>query len=172
MRSALILTIAFLAPACSRLRPEPPPPAPPPPPPRVDTVTVIREVPPPLPHGAPIEICLSTGYPLHAVLSAAGDTLVGETRIPIAGLRPGIDFAGTYAAGRAWLTADRPIVFERRNFSRSGEPIVLRCEDLKAIGNHDGVTVFAMIDAQSPVEFVYVPIRPGLFQVFRAPRRR
>jgi hypothetical protein len=38
-----------------------PPPAAPPPPPRVDTVTVTREVPAPLPDGTPAQICLSTG---------------------------------------------------------------------------------------------------------------
>jgi len=166
VRIATLITVVLAATACSRFRPRQPPP-PPPPPPRVDTVTIVREVPPPLPQGTAVEICLSTGYPMRALLTATGDTLVGPTRISIDSLRPGLDFAGTYAHGRAWLTATRPIVFERRNYDRIGQPITLRCDDLKAIGQYDDVPVFAMLDAPSPVEFIYVPIRPGLFQVYR-----
>jgi len=167
VKAAPLLAMLVLAAACSRIRPQPRP-EPPPPAPRVDTVTIVREVPPPLPQGTPIEICLSTGFPLHAFLTPAGDTLVGPARIAIDSLRPGLDFAGTYALGRAWLTGSRPIVFDRRTYNRIGEPISLRCDDLKAIGQYDGVPVFAMIDAPAPVEFMYVPVRPGLFQVFRS----
>jgi len=170
VKRVLVATVAIAAGACARFRSEPPPP----PPPRVDTVTVVREVPPPLPAGTAIEICLSTGFPLQAILSPVGDTLVGPTRILIDSLRPGVDFAGVYAVGKPWLSSTRPIVFERRNYHRSGEPITLRCDDLKRIGDYDGVPIFAMLDAPSPVEFMYVPVRPGMFQVFRgaATRRR
>jgi hypothetical protein len=45
---------------------------------------------------------------------------------------------------------------------------------LKEVGEFEGVPLFAMLDAASPIETVYVPIRPGLFQSYRTtlPRRR
>src|SRR5688500_13040018 len=79
---ALSVALALGAGSVFRPKPAPAPEPPPPPPPRVDTVIVTREVPPPLPEGAPVELCLSSGYPLKIHLAANGDTLMGERRVP------------------------------------------------------------------------------------------
>ena len=148
---------------CTRVsKPE----VPAPPPPRVDTVTVTKEVPPPLPEGTPAIVCLSTGFPMQVLVSAAGDTLVGEKRIALKDLRPGLVFEGTYAAGKDWLRKGE-FTFEKRVYKRAGEPAALKCDDLKDIGEFDGVHLFADLAAPSPVETIFVPVTPGLYQPFR-----
>lgn len=142
------------------------PAAPAPPPPRVDTVTITKEVAPPLPEGTPAVVCLSTGYPMPVLVTAAGDTLIGEKRIALRDVRPGLVFEGTYAAQAEWLR-NGEFTFEKRIYRRAGEPAALKCEDLKDIGEHDGVRLFAELAAPSPVETVFVPVRPGVFQAFR-----
>ena len=168
-----VAIVAMTVSGCQYFQRQAPPPVEPTPP-RVDTVTVVREVAPPLPNGEPVTICLSTGFPLQAILTA-GDTLVGDARVPIATLRPGVDFAGRYAGSASWLTGGRPFRFENREYRKgAGDPIKLSCDDIKQVGEHNGVPLFAMFDATSPVEVVYVPVRPGAFMPYRTtvPTRR
>lgn len=136
-------------------------PAPPP-----DTVTVEREVEPPLPTGTPSTICLATGEEAEVLVTAQGDTLVGPRRVSIRTLRPGVVFAGDYAEGRDWFENDEPITYEEREYQKSGNPVRLDCPDIVQIGEHMGVPLFAMRTAEEPYEEIYVPVRPGVFQAY------
>ncbi len=142
-------------------------PAPPP-----DTVYVTREVAPPLPEGTPASICLATGESVQVHISAQGDTLVGPTRVPIRSLRPGVDFAGQYAAGKAWFTGDEAITFENRRYDKSGEEVRLECGQIMRVGEHMGVPLYVMRNAERPFEMLYVPVRPGVWQGYQAGLRR
>ena len=144
-----------------------------PPPPRVDTVVVTQQVQAPLPDGTPAIICLSSGFPMPVLIAANGDTLIGERRVRLQDVRPGLVFEGTYAGERDWLRKGE-FQFERRTYRKQGDPGEMKCDELKDIGEYDGVHLFAMLAAPSPVELIYVPVRPGVFQAFRTqlPRRR
>jgi hypothetical protein len=167
----IVLGTTTLA-ACNPFARKPEPPAPPPPP-RVDTVTVTKEVPPPLPEGMAADICLSTGYSLQVHVGTSGDTLIGARRVPLSDLRPGIVFEGRYANGQTWFDKAEPIRFERRSYRKLELPLSLKCEDLKSIGEHNGIPLFADLMVLSPIETIYVPVAPGRFQPYRTtlPRR-
>jgi hypothetical protein len=169
---AIVLGMTILLAACSRFARKQAA-APPAPPPRVDTVTVTKEVPPPLPEGTAADICLSTGYSLQIHVGSAGDTLIGSRRVPLRELQPGIVFEGRYANGQSWFVKAEPIRFERRSYRKLELPLALKCEDLKQIGEHNNVPLFADLMVLSPVETIYVPIAPGRFQPYRTalPRR-
>jgi hypothetical protein len=137
--------------------------------PRPDTVIVTRdrEVAAPLPQGQASTICLATGENVTVLVTAQGDTLVGPTRTSIRVLRTaGVVFAGEYAQGRPWYEQNQPITFERRSYQRSGGEIRLNCPDLKRIGEYMGVPLFAMANATSPYAQIYVPVRPGVWQMY------
>jgi len=136
-------------------------PAPPP-----DTVIVTREVAPPLPTGTPANICLATGENVQVLVTAQNDTLVGPTRVSIRTLRPGVVFAGTYAEGRDWFTADQPVTFEQRQYLKSGGEVRLDCPDIMRVGEFMGVPLFALRTAQRPFQTLYVPVRPGVWQAY------
>lgn len=142
-------------------------PAPPP-----DTVRVTREVERPLPSGTPSSVCLATGEAVRVYVSAQGDTLVGPSRQNIDDLRPGVVFAGTYAAGRAWFQNDDAITFEERDYDKSGNEVRLDCGQIMRVGEHMGVPLFAMRNADRPFETVYVPVRPGVWQAYQTGLRR
>jgi hypothetical protein len=137
-------------------------PAPPP-----DTVEVVREVEPELPSGNPAQVCLATGQNVDVLLTAQGDTLVGPARTSISELRPGVVFAGTYADGREWFTNDESIRFEDRSYDKSGDEVSMTCADIMRVGEHMGVPLFAMRNAERPYETLYVPVRPGVWQAYQ-----
>lgn len=137
-------------------------PAPPP-----DTVTVEREVAPPLPTGTPSQICLATGQNAEVLVTSQGDTLVGPDRISIGTLRPGVVFAGTYAEGRDWFENDEAITYEEAEYQKSGGELRLDCADIMQVGTHMGVPLFADRDAERPFESLYVPVRPGVWQMYQ-----
>lgn len=146
----------------------------PPPPPepetivRVDTVVVTREVEPPLPDGRPATVCLASGQTAEIRISPAGDTLVGPRRVRFAELGPGIGFVGNYAADESWFVDDEPITFERRRFSKFGQPSSRDCGAMKIVGDYRGVNLFTEMTASSPFAAVLVPVSPGVFQAYRA----
>ncbi len=142
-------------------------PAPPP-----DTVRVTREVAPPLPQGSPATMCLATGESIQVRVSAQGDTLVGPTRVPIESLRPGVVFAGTYAGSAGWFRNDEPITFEQRRYDKSGNEVRLDCGQIMRVGEHMGVGLFAMRNADRPFEMIYVAVRPGVWQGYQSGLRR
>lgn len=142
-------------------------PAPPP-----DTVVVTREVAPELPSGNPAQICLATGQNVDVMVTAQGDTLVGPNRTSIRTLRPGVVFAGTYAAGRPWFTNDESISFEERSYDKSGGEVGMACADIMRVGEHMGVPLFAMRNAERPYETLYVPVRPGVWQAYQTGLQR
>jgi hypothetical protein len=142
-------------------------PAPPP-----DTVMIDREVAPPLPTGTPTEICLATGQNAQVMVTAQGDTLVGPNRVSVRTLRPGVVFAGVYADGMDWFENDEDIGFEQANYSKSGGEVRLDCADIVRIGEHMGVSLYAMRNADRPYEMIYVPVRPGVWQGYQSGLRR
>jgi hypothetical protein len=137
-------------------------PAPPP-----DTVRITREVERPLPDGTPAMVCLSTGENVQVRVTAQGDTLVGPSRASIRTLRPGVVFAGTYAAGRDWYTSDQDVTFERVSYSKSGGEVRLDCAQIMRVGEHMGVPLFAMRNQDRPFATLYVPVRPGVWQGYQ-----
>ncbi len=142
-------------------------PAPPP-----DTVRVTREVERPLPDGTPATVCLATGENVQVRVTAQGDTLVGPSRASIRTLRPGVVFAGTYAQNAGWFTGDEDVTFENRAYSKSGNEVRLDCAQTMRVGEHMGVPLFAMRNADRPFETVFVPVRPGVWQAYQAGLRR
>lgn len=142
-------------------------PAPPP-----DTVVVTREVGRPLPEGNPASICLATGQDVNILLTAQGDTLVGPDRTSIRTLRPGVVFAGTYADGRSWYTNDESITFEEASYDKSGGEVSLQCPNIMRVGEHMGVPLFVMRNAERPFETIYVPVRPGVWQAYQTGLQR
>jgi hypothetical protein len=88
--------------------------------------------------------------------------------------RPGFVFEGGYAEAKPWFVSGQPITFEKRSYRKDGEPKNLKCEDLKQVGDNSGVPLFADQAAPPPLELIFVPIQPGLYQGYRTtiPRRR
>ena len=137
-------------------------PAPPP-----DTVVVTEEVERPLPEGTPTQLCLATGETVTVYITAQGDTLVGERRVDVRDLGPGVAFAGEYAEGRSWFVNDEPVMFEDLEYVRSGGEISLDCPSIRQVGEFMGVPLFADATAESPYETLYVPVRPGVWQAYQ-----
>ena len=156
---ALIAALGF--PGCA-LRPEPEIVT------RTDTVTVTDTVRVPaaavLPTGDSATICLSTGMPVPVVIAADGDTLVGDARVSVRSVRPILDFAGRYA--EQWPDTVR---FERRVYRRRGVVAKRACDELKHVGEHNGVPIFADVTAPQPLPAIVVPVRPGAFQTYALP---
>ncbi len=137
-------------------------PAPPP-----DTIMLTREIAPPLPTGTAADICLATGETIQVLVTAQGDTLVGPARTSIRVLRQGgIVFAGDYAQGRAWFEGDQPITFEQMGYQKSGGEVRLTCADIMRVGEYQGVPLFARRDAARPYQQLFVPVRPGVWQMY------
>lgn len=135
---------------------------------RVDTITITREVPPPLPDGRAATLCLASGQEAQIRVSPQGDTLVGPRRVRLADLRPAIGFLGDYAADEQWFVADQPITLNRRSFSKFGQPASRQCSAMKIVGDYDGVNLFTETDAAEPFQTVYVPVTPGVFQPYQS----
>ena len=138
-------------------------PAPPP-----DTVRITREVPEAMPDGTPGSVCIATGEAVEIRITAQGDTLVGPRRESIADLRPGVVFAGTYAAGASWYEDDESsLTFEDREYGKTDSPQSLDCGSIMRVGEYEGVPLFAMQNADRPFESVFVPVRPGIWHEYQ-----
>ncbi len=111
-------------------------------------------------------MCLATGDDLQVLLTARGDTLVGPGRVAIETLRPGVVFAGVYAASVPWFSNDDAVLFEERSYRKAGNEVRLECARIMRVGEHEGVSLFAMRDAVRPFERLYVPVRPGVWQAY------
>lgn len=145
------------------------PPQTPPPPDtivRLDTVVVTREVEPPPPEGRSASLCLANGRNAEIHVSPAGDTLVGPRRVALDDLGPAIGFVGRYADAETWFVGDEPVTLDDREYSKFGQPASRDCREIKIVGDFHGVNLFAPVDAASPFETVYVPVRPGVFQPY------
>ena len=137
-------------------------PAPPP-----DTVVIERTPAPQHPPGTPATLCLATGVEVDVVLTAAGDTLVGPSRVAISDLRPGVGFAGAYAGGQEWFARGGPVTLGERSYDPSGAAVRLACRDIVRVGTHEGIPVFAELSVAQRYRVVYVPVAPGLWQGYR-----
>ena len=153
-----VLAACALLGACNAFQPAPPPQL------RVDTVATIQTVEAPLPEATPAEVCLSTGVTAHVHVTAAGDTLVGERRVRLSELRPAINFAGVYAEDRDWYRRGDVVTFDRRRYQRAGVERARACDELKLVGEYQGVPVFAEITAPQILPLIIIPVRPGVFQ--------
>lgn len=131
---------------------------------RVDTVFVADTVAVQQPPGARTELCLSTGVTVEVHVTENGDTLIGEPRVPIAALRPAADWTGQYADRRGWYMRGDAISFDRRSYRKAGVRIRRACDELKLVGQHDGIPVFAEITAPQNLPVIIIPVRPGEFQ--------
>ena len=137
-------------------------PAPPP-----DTIAITREVAPPLPTGEPMDICLATGDAVTVQVTQQGDTLVGPSRASLRELRQGgMGFAGDYAQGRGWFESDEPLTFEQMSYQQSGDPVRLDCLEIMRVGEYQGVPLFVRRDGERPYEQLYVPMQPGVWQMY------
>jgi hypothetical protein len=141
------------------------------PPPPADTVVVEREVAPPLPTGTPTDICLATGRSERVYVTASGDTLVGPNRVSLSSMS-GVVFEGVYADGMDWFVNDEAVRFENRDYQKSGGEVRLDCANIMLVGQHEGVNLFADVNADKPYETLYVPVRPGVWQAYQTGLRR
>lgn len=155
-----VLLISALCAGCNFLQR----PAPPEPIVRVDTVTVTVQ--PELPAADSISVCLSTGMTVSLWLTAAGDTLIGPQRVPLKDVRPPLEFAGAYAQGASWFEQGEIIRFDGRAYQRAGVDRVRECDELKLVGEHRGVPLFAEVTAPQVLPSLIVPVRPGRFQEY------
>ena len=58
-----------------------------------------------------MQICLATGQVESVLVTAQGDTLIGNARVNIDDLRPGVVFAGVYAEGADWYENDELVQY-------------------------------------------------------------
>ena len=133
---------------------------------RVDTVTVTKEVAAPLPTGDTATICLSTGVTVQVLVSARGDTLVGDARIPVKAVRPVLSFQGAYASDQDWYEHADTLRFENRLYRRAGLARKRDCDELKLVGDFKGVPLFADVTAAQKLPMIVVPVSPGIFQPY------
>ena len=135
------------------------------PPPAPDTVVIIEDtIPTPAVEGAvDASICLSTGQNVPIQVTPAGDTLVGPEGTSLRSL-PGLEFSGAYAGTAFWYLDDRVIIFEGADFRKSDDVFPIDCGQILRVGVYQGVPVFAVLNAQRPLEVIFIPVRPGVWQ--------
>jgi hypothetical protein len=137
------------------------------PPPPPDTVVVVVAAPEEgsVPADAvPSSVCLSTGQNIPIWITEVGDTLIGPDAASLRDLRPGLDFAGTYAAPAFWYQDDRVIIFEGADFQKSDDTFPIDCDQILRVGIYEGIPVFAVLDAGRPLEVIFIPVRPGVWR--------
>ena len=158
MRRRFALTLTLTLARCSTFRPEPVTIT------KTDTVTVTKEVPPPLPRGDSTDICLSNGMTARVLVSANGDTLIGDARVRLREVQPVLAFAGSYAADQDWYTRTDTIRFENKVYRQAGGAMKRACDELKLVGDYRGVSVFASVTEPQGLPTIVLPVRPGMFQ--------
>ena len=114
--------------------------------------------------GESVHICLATGQNVSIHVDAAGDTLVGIPPVPVGSLRPAMTFAGSYAGSSFWYLDDKVIVFEGGDFQKSDDTFPIDCDQILRVGVFQGVPVFAVVSAQRPLDVIFIPIYPGVWQ--------
>ncbi len=138
------------------------------PPPPPDTV-LLRPEPPPEPEGEALSLCLANGVAADVFVTTQGDTLVGPMRVSLRDLRPAVDLAGRYAGGESWFSSDEPVSHDGRDFVRAGQFLRLNCAVIERVGEYLGIPLFAVRGAEGgDVETLYLPVRPGVWQAYRA----
>ncbi len=143
------------------------------PPPPPDTVVVrVADGSARITDGVPSSICLATGQNIPVQVTPRGDTLVGPQAVPIRTLRPGLVFAGTYAADAFWYQDDEVIVFEGADFGKSDDVFPIDCGQILRVGVYEGVPVFAVVTARRPLDVIFIPVRPGVWHRYERGFRR
>ncbi|MDH3208142.1 MAG: hypothetical protein OEO79_16190 [Gemmatimonadota bacterium] len=143
------------------------------PPPPPDTIVVrITEAPPPVTEGEEVPVCLSTGRNVVLRVTAQGDTIVAETGISVRDARPALTFAGAYAGDAFWYLDDRSVFFENAEYGKAEEIFPMDCSQTLRVGVYEGVPIFSTISARRPLDIIFVPVRPGLWQRYERGIRR
>ncbi len=145
----------------SAAAPEHPParqPAPPPP---------DRSGPEP-PAGELLTLCLATGRNEQVLVTPQGDSLLADPgTLSIRAEGASSPLPGTYADGRAWFAQDDPMEFDGHDYVKFGSESALDCDEIVQVGVYDDVPFFADVHASEPLDILYVPVQPGLWQVYR-----
>jgi hypothetical protein len=132
------------------------PPAQPPHPVPLDTARGPELAQPPA--GTAVRLCIVRGGGLAEVDArvdvASGDTLLDGVRFTAGGTEAG------YAAGQRWFVEGVPLMQGGRSWVRVGLPRIVQPADLRRVGEHQGVPLFAPAD-EDPATTLYVPVRPG-----------
>jgi hypothetical protein len=81
-----------------------------------------------------------------------------------------VSWAGAYAGTAFWYQDGAALVFEGGSFTPSEDTFPIDCRQILRVGVHEGVPLFAVIDASRPFQVLFVPVRPGLWH--RYERRR
>lgn len=113
----------------------------------------------------PFELCLLLDDELREVRGlvrpATGDTLVevnGQRR-PFREVYP--TTTQGYAAESPWFADASELRIAGVQYLRFGLPTVVRPQDVRRVGEHQGVSLFARIDESSSTPTLYLPTRPG-----------
>lgn len=162
----IVVTLAALA-ALASCAPQ----TTPQPEPRILVDTVVMETAPPRPSGTPTTLCLANGRDVEVLVNERGDTLIGPDRVAMSALRPALDFAGNYAFNMRWFERGDPVHFDQRSYVLTGSPVSPSCVRMKMVGDFQGVTLFADVDAIAPFTEILVPVRAGSFQRYRVAYR-
>jgi hypothetical protein len=136
----------------------------PPPPPDTVLIAPAPGAGVPVLEGTPATICLSTGRNVPIRVTAAGDTLVGPLGTPVREVNPVLVFAGAYAGTAFWYQNEEVIVFEGGDFRPAGDAFPIDCDQILRVGVYQGVPVFAVITAERPLSFVFLPVEPGIWR--------
>ena len=124
------------------LPPVAPPPPPPPPPAQANPMREIR-------------VCVVENGALREVTAMyntqTGDTTWTGGQMPMTG----------YAAGATWFINNEPITVMGRRYVRYGLPRVLGVNEVRRMGDFQGIPVFAEAGMTGTPEVLYVPVRPG-----------
>ncbi len=118
--------------------------------------------------GTPTPLCLATGETLTVYVTAQGETLVGPDRLTIeeAGGAQ-VVFPGNYAELENWFIDDEPVRFEERDYLRSGSEHAVECDNLVRVGDFRTIPLYVTVGSERPFEALYVPTRPGVWQLYR-----
>lgn len=125
----------------------------------------------PTPEAQPstVELCLSTGQVMTVEQTPDGRLVVEPGAMPVDAAFPPADrFPGAYAADEPWFVDDEPVRFEERDHLRSGGEFRADCDRLVRVGEVGEVPLFVTLGMEEPYEALHVPVRPGIWQLYRA----
>lgn len=93
---------------------------------------------------------------LDVCVLATGDTLFAGRAF-----RAAFPDTAGYAAHEEWYVSNGPISWEGRRYEKFGRPRVLSTRELRPVGQHQGVVLFAAANTPGTPGILYVPTRPG-----------
>lgn len=114
-------------------------------------------------------LCLSTGESATVGITPDGriQFAPGEEPVDPAALTGDL-LPGAYADSEPWYLEDEPVRFRDRDHVRSGSLFGADCEQLTRVGEVGDVPLFVTRGMDEPYDALHVPVRPGLWQLYRA----